>query len=115
MIKLTVLLPRKTSMTREEFVNYHREIHAALLRGDEFTRSLVKRYEQAHNTGATIPGIDLPDHHFDGIAELWFDNVDDLVKYYTDDHYFRVIRPDEMRFMDHSRPFFVISTINVVF
>lgn len=87
-------------MTREEFVSYHRDVHAALLRQDELTRSLVKRYEQAHNIGAKIPGIDLPDHHFDGVAELWFD---DLVTYYTDDHYFKVIQPDEMRFIDHSR------------
>jgi hypothetical protein len=115
MIKLTVLLPRNTSMTREAFVKYHREVHAKLLRGDEFTQSLVRRYEQAHNMGVTIPGIDLPEHDFDGIAELWFDNLDDLVKYYTDDHYFEVIQPDEMRFIDHSRALVMISTINVVF
>lgn len=115
MIKLTVLLPRIPSMTRSEFIDYHRNVHAPLLLSDPFTRRLVRRYEQAHNTDAVIPGIDLPPHGYDGIAELWFDSLNDLVLYYTDDHYFEDIKPDEMRFIDHERALVMISTVNVVF
>ena len=115
MIKLTALLPRLPSMSRTEFIDYHKSVHAPLLLSDTFTRKLVRRYEQAHNTGGSIPGLDLPLHHFDGIAELWFDSFDDLVEYYTSDHYFEVIQPDEKRFIDHARALVVISTVNVVF
>lgn len=115
MIKLTAFLPRVPSMTREEFISHHREIHAPLLRDNPFARSLVKRYEQAHNIGATVPGITLPDHYFDGIAELWFDSLEDLSKFYTGEQYLSVIRPDELRFIDLSRIVAMISTVNVVF
>lgn len=115
MIKLTALLPRQPSMIREEFIDYHRRVHAPLLANDHFSRSLVKRYEQAHNLGLSIPGLDISPCPFDGIAELWFDTKEDLVTFYTDDHYLEVIAADEEKFIDRARAILMISTTNVVF
>lgn len=115
MIKLTAMLPRRPSMTREEFIDYHRNVHAPLLLNDRFVRSAVRRYEQAHNLGLSIPGLDIPACPFDGIAELWFDQKEDLVTFYTGIHYLEVIAPDEEKFIDRERAIIMISTVNVVF
>ena len=114
MIKFTALLPRHPSMTHEEFVRYHKEVHAPLLIGDPVIRRYVRRYEQCH-TGPEIAGLPAASGKFDGIAELWFDDLADVEALYTSEHYFAVIRPDEERFIDISRAEVLISTIHPVF
>ena len=56
MIKFTALLPRHPSMTHEEFVRYHKDVHAPLLISDPVIRKYVRRYEQCH-TGPEIAGL----------------------------------------------------------
>lgn len=83
MIKLTFCLRRKTDMTREEFQAYWRETHAPLVaaRADVLK---IRRYVQVH-TSTELDGLHAafqrrnggaPDA-FDGVAELWFDSLDD--------------------------------------
>jgi uncharacterized protein (TIGR02118 family) len=115
MIKLTALLPRRPSMTHEEFVAYHRQVHAPLLLSDPLVRRLVRRYEQGHATEAAIPGMPQPPVVIDGIAELWFDDTAAVEAFYTDEHYFAVIQPDEARFIDFSQAQVLLTTINPVF
>lgn len=83
MIKLVFALRRKPELTRQEFQSYWRETHAPLVaeRADVLK---IRRYVQVHtadlaglhgafqkrNGGAPEP--------FDGVAELWFDNLDAL-------------------------------------
>ncbi len=73
MIKFTILLRRKPSMTHDEFVAYHRERHAPLFCALPAVRQHVRRYVQCHTVPASMPG--LPPVTFDGITELWFDDV----------------------------------------
>jgi uncharacterized protein (TIGR02118 family) len=115
MIKLTALLPRHPSMTHDEFVAYHKEVHAPLLLADPFARDLVRRYEQCHSTPAAIPGLPEPPVVFDGIAELWFDDLAAVETFYTAEHYFAVIQPDEARFIDIPRAQVLLTTVNPVF
>ncbi len=37
---------------------------------------------------------------YDGVAELWFDSVDELNKAFNEPRYLEVIRPDELKFAD---------------
>jgi uncharacterized protein (TIGR02118 family) len=83
MIKLTFCLRRKPGMSLEEFQRYWRETHAPLVAERAETLG-IRRYVQVHtsdlsqlhaalqarNGGAPEP--------FDGVAELWFDSLDDI-------------------------------------
>lgn len=73
MIKVLSLLTKRDGLTHDEFVKYWMETHAPLAHGVPGLR----RYVQSHITGtrgrADIPQIDM---EIDGIAELWYDDVE---------------------------------------
>ena len=84
MIRLTYALRRRSELSREEFQRYWREEHAPLVR-DHAETLRIQRYVQAHT--ATTPLDDaLRDSRgatvepFDGVAELWWESVDDLAQ-----------------------------------
>jgi len=67
MYKHVALLVRKDGLTHDEFVEYWRERHSPLARDIEG----VVRYHTVYPTD--------PDHaEFDGVAELYFETLDDL-------------------------------------
>jgi uncharacterized protein (TIGR02118 family) len=70
-IKLVYCISRKPGMGVEEFSRYWEEVHGPLGRRIPGLRRLV----QSH----TMPQVDeLPPPDFDGMAELWFDDVESL-------------------------------------
>ncbi len=81
MIKITFCLRRKEGMTLDEFQAYWRETHAPLVR--ERAEALrIRRYVQLHTrlnevTKAIGTARGAPEP-FDGVAELWFDSLEDL-------------------------------------
>lgn len=98
MIKLIVCAVRRHDLTHEQFDAYWRESHGPLVRSvTEFTRH-VRRYVQAHIAQADVP-LAQPGG-YDGIAELWFDDVDALNRAFAEPRYLEVIRPDELKFVD---------------
>ena len=112
MIKFTILLRRAPSLSRDEFVAYHRERHAPLFCALPEVRRHVRRYVQCHAVPASVPG--LPPIAFDGITELWFDDVAGLEAVFTSEAYMETIRPDEARFLDLHACEFVLSTESVI-
>ena len=112
MIKFTILLRREPSMTHDEFVAYHRERHAPRFCALPAVRQQVRRYVQCHTVPASIPG--LPPITFDGITELWFDDVAGLEAVFTSESYMETIRPDEAQFLDLHGCEFVLSTEEVL-
>ena len=107
MIKFTILLRRNPAMSHDEFVTYHKERHAPLFCALPEVREHVRRYVQSHTVLATIPG--LPPMTFEGITELWFDDVAGLAAVFTAENYFATIRPDEARFLDLHACEFILS------
>ena len=100
MIKLFVFLKRRKGTSPEEFHEYWRDTHAKLaLDLPEFKRHL-RRYVQAHNIESAT--FDFPAGHigFDGIAEVWFDDVESMNRAFREQRYMEVIRPDEYKFLD---------------
>lgn len=100
MVKLFVFLKRREDMTPEEFHAYWRDTHAELaLNLPEFKRHL-RRYIQAHNI--EWASFDFPAAHvgFDGIAEVWFEDVESMNRAFQEQRYLEVIRPDEYKFLD---------------
>ena len=84
MIKLTFCLRRRTDMTLEEFQRYWRTTHAALV-AERAEVLGIRRYVQLHTTD--LPGLhkSLQSRNggapqpYDGVAELWFDSLDDFI------------------------------------
>ena len=67
MIKVLVAIHKKPGMSREEFSRYWQEVHAPLAE----KMPGVRRY--IINPAIEVPGMSEP--AFDGLAELWFDDV----------------------------------------
>ncbi len=112
MIKFTILLRRKPTLSHDAFVAYHRERHAPLFCALPEVRQHVRRYVQCHTIAAAIPG--LPPMTFDGMTELWFDDLAGLEAVFTADSYMQTIRPDEAEFLDLHACEFVLSTEHAV-
>ena len=112
MIKFTILLRRHPSMTPDAFAAYHRDRHAPLFCALPEVREPVRRYVQCHAIDATVPG--LPPPRFDGVTELWFDDVAGLQTVFTAESYVNTVRPDEAKFLDLHGCEFVLSSETVV-
>jgi uncharacterized protein (TIGR02118 family) len=83
MIKLVFTLRRRDGMSREEFQRYWREEHAPLVQRHAETLHL-RRYVQVHlretELNDALAGLRGGQPSFyDGVAELWWDSLEDLV------------------------------------
>jgi uncharacterized protein (TIGR02118 family) len=98
MVKLIVCAKRKPGMTHEEFDHYWRENHGPLVRSvPEFIRH-VRKYVQCHIVSNSVPLGASSD--YDGVAELWFDSLDELHQAFNEPRYLEIIRTDELKFAD---------------
>ena len=113
LIKFTILLARKPSLTHGQFVAHHKEVHAALFMSVDVVKDTVRRYVQQHALPVDLPGM--PPVKYDGITELWFDDVESLGRCFSDAEYLARIRPDEESFLDLHGCDFIVSTENQVF
>jgi uncharacterized protein (TIGR02118 family) len=87
MIKLVFTLRRRADMSREEFQRYWREQHAPLVkRHAEALR--IRRYVQTHARDTDLDELIVVSRGsepgpYDGVAELWWDSIEDLVGAYS--------------------------------
>jgi uncharacterized protein (TIGR02118 family) len=73
MIKALSLLTRRDGLTHEQFVKHWLEVHAPLAHAVPG----ISRYVQSHITGTrSRPDIPDTDVDIDGIAELWFADLE---------------------------------------
>ncbi len=101
MVKIIVCAVRKPGMSHEQFDRYWRNQHAAVIKSvPEFTRH-VRRYVQCHLAAEDTPF--LATGSYDGVAELWFDDVAAMNTAFSEPRYLEVIRPDELKFVDMER------------
>jgi len=101
MVKIIVCAVRKPGMGHEEFDRYWRNQHAAVIKSvPEFTRH-VRRYVQCHLAAQDTPFLEAGS--YDGVAELWFDDLAAMNAAFSEPRYLEVIRPDELKFVDMER------------
>ena len=112
MVKFTILLKRKPDLSHEQFVDHHRNRHAALFMSMPVVKAHVRRYVQQHALPVELPG--LPPAKYDGVTELWFDDAAGIAAVFSDDEYMRTIRPDEAAFLDLHGCDFIVSEETVV-
>ncbi len=108
MIKLTILLTRNRKLSYDAFVEHHKTRHAELFMSIPAVKETVRRYIQQHAIELDPPG--LPPRKYDGITELWFDDVHALGRCFSDPEYLAVVRPDEADFLDLEACEFILST-----
>jgi uncharacterized protein (TIGR02118 family) len=101
MIKLNILMVRRGDFTYDKFIQYWREVHAPLFAAQSESKKYVRRYVQEHRTRDALPGTTAS--NFDGIAEIWFDDISGAKAFFESDGYQKNVIPDEESFMDRKR------------
>jgi uncharacterized protein (TIGR02118 family) len=107
MLKLDILIVRNPNMTHDQFLSYWRDRHALLFSSQPIVKKTVRRYVQSRIVSNAPQGAFLAP--FDGIAQIWYDNVGGFLEYVQSSNYKDVIRPDEERFTDPRRVQFIFS------
>lgn len=98
MVKYIICATRKAGMTHEEFSAYWRNHHGPLVKSVPEFMCHVRKYVQCHLVADSVP-LGVAGSH-DGVAELWFDSVEELVNAFNEPRYLEIIRPDELKFVD---------------
>jgi uncharacterized protein (TIGR02118 family) len=121
MVKLVFCARRLPALSRAEFQRYWRETHGPLVRRHAAVLR-IRRYHQLHTVehpmqDALRASRGGPEA-YDGVAELWWDSVDDLAAAQSDPagrDAARELLEDERRFIDlASSPLFVTDEHVVV-
>ncbi|MBV9331782.1 MAG: EthD domain-containing protein [Alphaproteobacteria bacterium] len=108
MIKLTFCLHRLPGMSREAFQEYWFNIHAPLVARHSATLR-IKRYVQMHSTSDPLNDVIGTSRRapamYDGVAELWWDSLEDLRAPATPERVAAAqdLLEDERRFIDLAR------------
>lgn len=113
MIKLIICASRRSDISHEDFDTYWKERHGPLVKSvAEFTRH-VRKYVQCHLVESPVP-FGIPGS-YDGVAELWFDNVEDAARAFREPKYLEIIRADELKFVDPAKCIsFVTDELQVI-
>lgn len=115
-VKFMSLLRRKRGLSPAAFSEAWRGRHAALVQSVEEVWCLFRGYRQNHIIPGTCRNLDGSDMAlpYDGIVEIWFDNLADLKQAMMSERYREVVRPDEETFVDlpNTRMF---STETIIF
>jgi len=109
MVKLVYCLRRLPHLTREEFQQYWRANHGPLVKNTA-KQADIRYYIQSHTIDYTPrrnqQRSTLRIEPFDGVAELWYDDVDSLMSTQQTPEHRRAINShieDELNFIDRPR------------
>lgn len=112
MLKLSIMIQRRPGLTLEQFRAHWKDIHGPLFSSQPAVKQYVKKYVQVHSTGESLDQF--PVAPFDGIAEIWFDQMEDINQVFGTENYFNIIAPDEAEFIDRDSILWVYGTENIV-
>jgi uncharacterized protein (TIGR02118 family) len=109
--KFMSLIQPAEGLGHEDFVRYWRDTHAQVVESVKPFWNRIRRYVQNHGMperyrslsgdGAVAP--------YSGVAEIWFDSVDELKAAFSDAEYLASVRPDETRFIARPTTRFIIE------
>jgi len=101
MVKIVYCITKKPGLSDAEFRRYWKQVHGPIAA----RIPSVRRYVQSH----AIPrGNEIRPADYDGVAELWFDDIDALLAAAVSTEAMAAIE-DEKNFIDHSRTAFFVA------
>jgi len=106
MVKLVYCITKKAGHSDEEFFHYWKNIHGPIGARIPGLRRLV----QSHRV--VVPG-DKRSPDYDGMAELWFDNIDALLAA-RESAEWKASAEDEANFIDHNKVAYFVSEEHVI-
>jgi uncharacterized protein (TIGR02118 family) len=101
MIKLVYCITRKPGLSDVQFFHYWKNVHGPIGAKIPGLRKLV----QSH---ALPQGSDVRKPDFDGLVELWFDNMESLLSARNSAEW-KASSADESNFIDHNRVAYFLS------
>ena len=107
MIKLVYCFKKKAELSDQEFFDYWKNVHAPI--GARIPG--VRRFVQSRRL--SFPG-DISAGDFDGMVELWFDNVEALLAARKSQEW-QASTADEQNFIDHSKVAYFVSEEHIIF
>jgi uncharacterized protein (TIGR02118 family) len=107
MLKVDILVRRRPDLTHEQFLPHWRDVHAQLFSSQPVVIQHVRRYVHSRAVSHHPPGIVASD--LDGIAQVWFDDIEGFNGVFGSHNYRDVIRVDEEKFTDGKRCEFLFS------
>ncbi len=106
MIKGIAIVTRKPGMPDAEFHRYWREVHGPIA----LSITGLRRYVQSHRSAHAFPGFTCP---YDGVAEIWFDDLATLANLPNDPGYVNGAQADEPNFIDTDKLVFLATREHV--
>ena len=106
MIKLVYCITKKAGLSDQEFFHYWKNTHGPI--GARIPR--LRRLVQSHRL--MIPG-DKYQPAYDGVAELWFDDIDALLAARQSPEW-KAATDDEANFIDQNKTAYFVSEENVI-
>lgn len=107
MVRRFVILRRRPGMAVEEFRRYWRDVHGPLIAA----LPGLRKYTQYHVDSERLDNLD---EEIDGIAELWFDTLEDQRAAYATAEYQAVVRDEPNLFAMNSRSVHPVMAREVV-
>ena len=107
LLKVSCLLTRRPDLTHEQFYEYWTEKHTPMLSKPQPGAPKVYRYVQLHPIADAVPALKTAP--YDGVAEIWFENLEDAAAMFTSPHYKTVVAADEDKFLDRSKTVFLYA------
>jgi hypothetical protein len=108
MVKVLALLPQREDISREEFHSHWLAPHGEMACGID----TLQGYVQCHRVRPGIPGLDEAD--YEGIAEVWFTDVETAAAMGEHPVYLEKVHPDEPNFIATERIAFVFADEHVL-
>ena len=94
MIKGIATVKKKVGMENDEFHRYWRKTHGPLA----LKMSKLRGYVQSHRSDESVPGFE--ECPYDGVAEVWFDDLETMQSLSQDPEYVENAMRDEPNFAD---------------
>ena len=106
MVKLVYCITKRAKLTDEEFFHYWKNIHGPIGARIPGVRRLVQSQR------LTVAG-DTRQPDFDGVAELWFDSIEDMLAARKSSQW-TASSADEANFIDHTRTAYFVSEEHII-
>ncbi|TFE36485.1 EthD family reductase [Paraburkholderia dipogonis] len=115
-IKFMSFLRPASGFTHESFLEYWRNNHAPLVEDTKPFWNRIRRYVQNHGMPERYRSLS-PEGRiapYSGVAEIWFDSMEDLEAAFNDSQYLARVLPDEGVFIAKPTTRFIIRERKVV-